>query len=626
MHEDQAVAQMEQALGPEAIAFARERANEAARAAPYWEADVAPIMDRFRDTRQPGALVMVVAEGMILSGDVLAHRPVGAQARARVVVEAVMEAARKAGVLPERLHVRDKGLAEALRPELQPRGIAAVTEPLPALDEALAASLEHLSGSAVGGVGSSPWTWAETEAPSHVLAEFHAAAAAYHRAAPWRALSDSDALLLTFPGEDEPWAASVMGGGSIHYGLALYSEPADLEAMFRGSGEVSDGLIRSLRGFSLSMSYDPAGELPKPMRREVAAAGWEVAGPSTYPTLLGIGVPGRRITAELLSRVALACRSVVSFTAVEVEAFPWRDPATGVEIDLMYSDGEDDELPELAVSWAPLEVSHPVGPEGPAADLNALLLPPERVEAVRAAELARLARFTAWVEAQRPSRAAREREVRTAQEWTEMLRSSGTPAYAATEHELRMFLYGWLVMEGSPTKPMGRYLTRSLRRLFDYYGHNEGFTYPWAERVLGELDALVELLKEGDVREVLANQSSGLHADLAQRALLFESTIPGTALGWSLPFHEETMRLRDELRRQWLIWHDEVVRAGTTDTGSVRELLVARQREWENTPHLACGGRTPRQVVVDADSVVRERMEDLGFPLDALGAGLSLAR
>lgn len=623
MHEDQAVAQMEQALGPEAIAFVRERTDEAARAARCWEADVAPVMERFRETGEAGSLAMVMADGLILTADVLPRRPAGVEARARAVADAVMKAARTAGVLPERLHVRDAALAAALQPALRPRGVEAAVAPLSGLDEALAAILRSMAGSAAEGAASVPWRWAETEASPGELAEFHAAAAAYHRAAPWRVLTDTDALLLTFPGEDEPWAASVMGGGGIHRGLALYTHPADVEAMIRrGPGPLSDEWVHALQGFTFSLSYDPAAELPKPMRREVVAAGWDVAGPDAYPSLMGVGVPGRRITAGLVARMAAACRAVAAFAAADPH-LPWRDPVTGVEIDLMYDDGEDDELPEVAITWAPLTVSHPVGPEGPAADLNALLLPPERVEEVCAAEQARLARFTAWVDGQRPSRAAREREVRTAREWMAMLCSAGVPAYAATEHELRMFLYAWLVMEGNPTKPMGTYLTRSLRRLFDYYARNEGFAYPWAERVLRELDALVELLEADDVREVLENQSAGLYADLARRALVFDAAVPGTRLGWSLPFHEEMTQLRDQLRRQWLVWHDEVVRAGTTDTETVREILLRRQREWENTPHPACDGRTPRQVVVDAHRQVRERLEELRPLLPDVAAALA---
>lgn len=597
MRADQIAARAMEALGPEALALSRGATNEAARQAAFWEADVAPLMERFRETGEAGSLAIVVADGLILTGEVLTRRPVGARARARNVLDAVMAGARSTGVLPERLHVRDAALAEALRPEMEARGVALVVDELPGLDEALAVSLEHMAGSAPGGAASAPWTWAETEASAAQLGELHAACAAYHRAEPWRTLSDADGLWVIFPGEDEPWGATVMGGGSIHYGLALYSDPDDLEAVYDRDGEPSADWLASLRGFTISMSYDPAADLPKPMRREVHAAGWEVAGPSAFPTLMGVGVPGRRITAELVVRVTQACRAIVAFVAAGVPHDTWRDPATGVLVETMYGDDED----EAASPWPPLERAHPVGPAGAAADAAFVLRPGEEREEVLSLETARLGRFTAWVEAQRPSRASRDREVRAAELWTEMLRQMRIPAQAVTEHELRFFLYAWIVVETSPPKPVAKYLTRSLRRLFGFYAAHEGIEYPWAEGVLSELDELVVRLGEEDVRDALNDVTEMLYDDMEQRALVPEREVPGTVLGWSIPFDLQMTRLRDEMHRHWLLWHDEVVRGGVTDPESVRDVLVGRQREWENRPHSALDGRTPRELVIEMD-------------------------
>jgi uncharacterized protein YchJ len=616
MRADQAATRAQEALGPEALALSREATNEAARRAAFWEADVAPLMETFRETGEAGSLVMVVADGLILTGDVLARRPVGAQARARAVLDAVMAGARSTGVLPERLHVRDAALAEALRPEMEARGVALVVDVLPGLDEALAVSLEHMAGSAASGAASAPWTWAETEASAAELAEFHAACAAYHRAQPWRTLSDADGLWVIFPGEDEPWGASVMGGGSIHYGLALYSDPGDLEAMYEYDGEPSADWLASLRGFTLSMSYDPAADLPKPLRREVHAAGWEVAGPSAFPTLLGVGIPGRRITAEQVTRVAQACRAIVAFVAAGVPPDGWQDPAMGVLVETMYGDDEDE---VDASPWPPPERSHPVGPAGAAADAAFVLRSGEEREQVLPLEAARLRRFTAWVEAQRPSRASRDREVRAAELWTEMLRQMRIPAQAVTEHELRFFLYAWIVVETLPTKPVAKYLTRSLRRLFGFYAAHEGIEYPWAEGVLAELDELVVRLGEDDVRDALNDVTEMLYDDLERRALVPEREVPGTVLGWSIPFDPQMMRLRDEMHRHWLLWHDEVVRGGVTDPGSVRDVLVGRQREWENRSNPALGGRTPRELVIEMDVKAVEVLSRHGMMEQVLG-------
>lgn len=40
--------------------------------------------------------------------------------------------------------------------------------------------------------------------------------------APWRALSDTDILVLRLPGREEPIYCSVMGHGDVNYGIGVY--------------------------------------------------------------------------------------------------------------------------------------------------------------------------------------------------------------------------------------------------------------------------------------------------------------------------------------------------------------------------------------------------------------------
>lgn len=599
MREDQIAARTEALLGDGTLARAEEQADEAARRAPFWEADVAPLTVPFQDMDEPGALVLLAAGGMILVADTLPARPVGVQARARSVLAAVMAGGRRAGLLPERLHVRDAALADALRPELEARGITPMHAPLPEVDDALRYALEQLAGSPAGGAASRPWTWADTEASPGELAEFHAAAAAYHRAAPWEQFHDSEVMLLTFPGSGEAWSASVMGAAGIYYGLALYSEPMD--AILLRDDSRSGEFVEAMRGFTLSLSYDAAHALPKPMRRELATSGWEVAGPDAYPTLVGVGVPGRRLTAHHLQRAALAARAVAAFAEAGDVELPWRDPATGVEVHFMGSADENDGG-AVRLPWPPLEVSHLVGPAGPKADLDAVLR--DEWEAVCAREDARLTRFVRWLDARKLSRAAHTRLVRTAEMWTEMLASYGVPAQSATEYDLRLFLYGYVTRFQSPPKPVAKHLTRSLARIFEFYAEREGIEYPWASFVLHELDTLAA--GADDVREVLQAVGELFAADLLLRALRPVAAVPGTPAGWSMVFGEATANLREELHRRWLAWHDEVVRGGITDPDDVRDVLVGRQRQWENTPHARMGGRTPKQVLMEANQVAAE--------------------
>lgn len=99
--------------------------------------------------------------------------------------------------------------------------------------------------------------------------------------------------------------------------------------------------------------------------------------------------------------------------------------------------------------------------------------------------------------------------------------------------------------------------------------------------------------------------------DVLIRALRPAAEVPGTRTGWAVVMDKVTSDLRYELHRRWLMWHDEVVRGGITDTRDVRDVLLGRQRQWENTPHPLHEGRTPKQVLMDMNDRVAEALSQL---------------
>jgi hypothetical protein len=604
MARDVARARAARTLGADAVAETEARVGDAARQAPFWEADVVPLTGgTFTETGTPGALAIIGAAGYVVTGEVLARRLVGAADRAQAVLAAVMSGARDVGVLPERLHVRDEALADALRPELEQRGCQVKAGPLPELDEAVDAALERLTGSVAGGKTFTLWSWGETEATQEELADFHAAAAEYHRAAPWEALTDGHPLVLRFP--DEPNVAAVMGAADIYYGLALYSHAADVEALHASETDDTDQHVGAMQGFSLSLSYEAAGELPKPMRREVLAAGWDVAGQDAFPRLIGIAIAGRRLTAEHLRLMARACRTVAAFVQELPEELPWTAP-TGAEVSLLFS---PDAAKEIVLPWPPLMQSHPVGPAGPNADPEeAIRIWQDDWQDEADAEWARVDRFRVWLNAQKLSDSARGRDLRAAELWTDARIGAGVPAQSATEYDLRIFLYHYLPSVRF-AKPVAKHLTASLRRLFRFHAEREGIEYPWAEGVLSELDEVCAGAE--DVRDVLEELREIVTADILIRALRPVAEVPGTRTGWALVPDKVTSDLRYELHRRWLMWHDEVVRGGITDTQDVRDILLGRQRQWENTPHPRLQGRTPKQMLMDLSDRVAEALSRL---------------
>jgi hypothetical protein len=582
---DESAARAERRLGRPAALEAR--VTEAARRAPVWEADVVPLQEMFRETGEPGSLVIVGAGGMIVSGDVLARRCVGLAARAAAVLGAVTAAGAKTGLLPQRLRVRDAKLAGALAPELERRDITVEAGVLAELDEAIEGSLQHLARGGATGAASTVWVWAETEATAEELAEFHAAAAAFFRAEPWQRLVDSNTLVLHFAGEEAPWAVSVMGAGGMYYGFAIYSDLRDPEIL--AEREATGGeFISAMRGWSLTLSFDAPKDLSRPMRREVASAGWELAGPDAYPSLFSLRLPGRRITAELLNRVASASRAIAAFTSQERPQVPFVDALTGVTVAFLNAG-------RSALPFTPLEQAHAIGAEGPGADPEAVLRVRGDPDLVGPDEAERLDRFLAWLDAQRPSRAARERDARTALTWARMLVASRLPVGSATEFDLRRFLYDFVVEFDPIPKATAKHLTRSLRRLFRYFAEHEGIVYPWADDVLAELDEMADGVD--DVRDVLDAAGGYLMDDIHQRVFSPALSVPGLERGWMA---REAAPLWPELQRRWLIWYDEAVRSGITDPADLHDVLIDRQRQWENTPHPDLAGQSPKRVLGDA--------------------------
>ena len=63
----------------------------------------------------------------------------------------------------------------------------------------------------------------------------------------------------------------------------------------------------------LSLAYAPRDELPRPMQREVASAGWEVAAADAYPVLMPFFTPGGGLSRDRVRRLTAILRALASF-------------------------------------------------------------------------------------------------------------------------------------------------------------------------------------------------------------------------------------------------------------------------------------------------------------------------
>lgn len=566
------------------------RANEphwhdAARRAQSWQADVVPLPIGFRDDPDASpALAIVVAAGFIAHSEVLTRRPVGADARAAAVAEAVAAASRAVGVLPPRVLVRDDALARALREHLAGREIEVEVAPLPELDEPLDEALERMGGSRSHAATATLGTWAESEAPPEEIARFHAAAAAYFSAEPWTTFGDDEAVVLELE-DGSTWTAVVMGGAGMEYGLALYADTDDFVRLLEGDAPAAE-MLATMKAPGLAVHFDPRSELPRAMQREVAASGWAVAHAAAYPWLMGLRVTERRITAGHLWVAAAALGAMARLAE-------GADPTGDGVLEAFFLFEDDDDLP-----WQAPEAAERICPEGPGADPELALHALDEGAPPSAGEEARLERLAAWLDARAPSKAARDAARRNAETWTGFLLHQGLAAGAVTEYDLRVFLYDFYRRKGRPTKPAARALPSTMRGIVAFL-EEEGIRYPYAERVLGELESIFARWRASgyDPKDALDSLLGAVWGDLDRRALLHETTLAGAPATWPTFMDPETWLLRHDLQRRWLLWYDEVVRSGITGLDALRQVLVGRQREWEHTPHPGVSGRTPAEVV-----------------------------
>jgi len=573
----------------------------AAREAECWEADVVPLQIAIREDRDATpALVMVCAGEFIVHCEMVARRPVGPADRAHAIADAVSQAGRGLGVLPETLHVREEEVAEALAEELRPRGISVRAAPLPTLDEAAESTIGHLAGDPVAAHMVRLESWGETEASPAEIEELHAAAAAFYRAEPWSDLENGDMVELRLPG-GETFVASVLGAGGEEFGLNLYSTPEDLAAILEDENEPEvEELIARMVGWQLVVDFERRGELPRRMRREVADAGWEPAGPQLYPCLWGIRLPGHRIAAHHVRLMTTVLRAVTRRVAADRGEGP--PPADdGVEVEIHY------ERPQSP--FPPLAAAHPVTAEGPNADPRAalgLLDADVDIDALLASEAERVGRFERWLAAQPLAKAVRRRHLRNARELAEYLALQLVTTPGCTEFDLRHYLYAWLPRRIRFPRDVGRAIPQSLRAWFDWLAEHEGISCPWAAGVLNEILAMLAQARL-DADAEWWNEPGWPGAfwlDASLRGFVPDHELPGTD-GWPAMMSGDVAVARETLSRQWLLWYDELARGGLTELDLLWEALARRQHAWEKEPLAGLGGRTPREVVREQEEALR---------------------
>jgi hypothetical protein len=544
------------------------------------------------------AVLLVVEGERVLFSDVSPSPLSGPGEEAREIELAIGEASRAAGYRPDRVLVRHAAVAAALS---SPGMEVSAAEVLPGIDFMAADLLDTMAALPPLPPLASPETWGGWGLPAVSVAEIFRAGAEFYRAAPWEVFSDEELIGAELPG-GRGWAACVLGGGEVQYGLVLYEEVEDYLGMLTASGP--EDAFEGLRGIVLSLSFEPRLVLPRSMVREIRRAKWEVASPAAYPHLTVLNPAGPGLAPEdaadlavLLGAIARHVGAGGSDTDRGAGLAPvWVDPESGAVLRHMQVEaGQEESL------WSPPAVLRPACAEGPGAEPGAALQTPDDPDVLAAPGEALAGRFGEWLARTGVSRGTVDKHLFNAGVFVEYLvRWEGVPVPAVTEFDLRVFLYDWYLRKVHDTRTRVLAMPTSLRRFFTFLAEEEGISCPWADPVLHDRETFEIRYEEfpgghwwdEEVKEWRAE----VYDDLWERVFLPEQEMAGGG-EWEGTMGPVEAALHRELQRRWLLWRDEVVREGTTDPDAVRRELAGRQAKWERTRHPGLRGKTPVQAV-----------------------------
>ncbi|TVP49157.1 MAG: hypothetical protein EA350_02405 [Gemmatimonadales bacterium] len=583
----------------------RELLRAAARKDATWEAGAIPLPAGIREDPECRMVVLLVAtRDAVLAMDSLRNLPGETEDVASALHGIVQEAMRRTGARPRLLHVAHPEVAGALAPLLRGSGIR--VEALGGFDrlhDPARSLVENLSGVDLWPPMSKPETWAAWQLPEAEVAALFRAAAEFFRAAPWCVLADGEPLGFE-PEGGAPWAGAIMGQGGEVFGLALYAEPGDLMSLYEGPGIEDDddatgvrampgaqAVLGAMEGRVITLLFEEANDLPRPMRREVARKGWEVASPSAYPTLVVMNTPGGGVSRADLRVLTEALTLVPRFLAAGERAdgpatlLPeWTSPETGTVVFPLFAAGSGG-------PFGPPLVLEPGYARGKAARPGAFLVtedgaedPGPAVEEAYRAAIGAVNGFGSALDRTGMGEATIMTHVRNAAEFVRFLVSmEGVPLGGLHERDLRSFLLDWHPRTFGGGVTQARRMPVSLDRFFEFLERHMGLRCPWAADILADRE-LIELRLEtapgGSLLdpEVLAWRAPFL-ADMEQR--LLRPHLDEVHASWIREEPTRAMNLVRELTRSWLLWRDELIESGIREAGGeLRGLLLERQREW----------------------------------------------
>lgn len=308
-----------------------------------WCAEALPVPVRIEEpgSERPGVL-LVMAGAEVIYQDFVGRLAGGPQPVASALAKVVEAAAKGLGERPRALSVRHVEVADELRRRLADTDITIRYDPHPPyLEECARGLLRSLSGHGSWPPVGSSMEWRGWQLPPDLVSEIFAASSGYFERAPWKVTRNLQAPRCFLPSGRE-WTVCMLGNAGEEFGLALYSDPADLySTLFNEDPELHfDGFSGSM----ISLTFEHVGNLPREARKELAIRSWPIVDTTAYPLLMTVNTPGGGVTVDdardLIALLQATPRFVATHEAellAEVDAQAWRgdlvewtDPESGI--------------------------------------------------------------------------------------------------------------------------------------------------------------------------------------------------------------------------------------------------------------------------------------------------------
>ncbi len=251
-----------------------------------WQACVSRLPTWLREgdrmIRPWSILVVDHSEHKILGQEVVTREP-----DAEMLFDCLAKAMRKPqfgkSYRPSEIQVRDEPVWNAVQTHLQEIGVDCIYHA--ELDEA-----DYILGEMQKVMHSDRQPPALVEIEnfhSSQGASFYQSAADFFRRGPWQRVPSDAAVQIDCPQLAEfgssRWYAIVLGQEGQTYGLALYSQMCDIQAITGGCCSAEDG---ELGGTVMSMLFGEAFEAPIDDMLAAEKHHWPLAGPEAYPIIL----------------------------------------------------------------------------------------------------------------------------------------------------------------------------------------------------------------------------------------------------------------------------------------------------------------------------------------------------